>query len=79
MNPLWMPAGSVRAIMSLSILGSAIYMWVTGQEMTQAQELITTGALGGYFVMKQLSSGEAKPDGSQQVNLMDNRGELDER
>ena len=69
-EPLWMPAGSVRALMALSILGSAIYMWVTGQEMTQAQELITTGALGGYFVMKQLNSGAAPPDGSQQQNLM---------
>ena len=69
-DPLWMPAGSVRALMALSILGSAIYMWVTGQEMTQAQDLITTGALGGYFVVKQLNSGAAPPDGSQQQNLM---------
>ena len=69
-DPLWMPAGSVRALMALSILGSAIYMWVTGQEMTQAQELITTGALGGYFVLRQMNSGAAPPDGSQQQNLM---------
>ena len=56
--------------MALSILGSAIYMWVTGQEMTQAQELITTGALGGYFVLRQMNSGAAPPDGSQQQDLM---------
>ena len=45
-------------------------MWVTGQEMTQAQELFTTAMLGGYFVQRTFDSGTAKPDGSQQVNLM---------
>ena len=69
-EPLWMPAGSVRAIMTLAILGSAIYMWVTGQEMTQSQELLTTGALGGYFIIKQLNSGSSKPDGSQPKDLL---------
>ena len=69
-EPLWMPAGSVRALMALSILGSAIYMWVTGQEMTQAQELVTTGVMGGYFVLRQIGSGTSLPDGKPPQDLM---------
>ena len=70
-GPLWMPAGSVRAIMALAILGSAVYMWVTGQEMSQAQELITTGALGGYFVLRQIGSGSSAPDGNAPADLLE--------
>ena len=65
-----MPKGSVRSIAALATLGGALYMWVTGQDMTQAQELFTTAMLGGYFVQRTFDSGTSKPDGSQQVNLM---------
>ena len=69
-EPLWMPAGSVRALMALGILGSALFMWVTGRDMTQAQELLTASAVGGYFVVKQLNSGASAGDGSQARDLL---------
>lgn len=69
-EPLWMPAGSVRALMALAILCAGLFMWVTGREMTQAQELLTASAVGGYFVVKQLNSGAASPDGSPHRDLL---------
>ena len=70
-TPLWMPEGSVRSLMALSVVASALYMWVTGQEMTQSQELITTGVVGAYFVVRQLGSGTSPPDGTPPRDLLD--------
>jgi len=69
-NPLWMPEGSVRSLMALSVVGAALFMWVTGREMTQAQELITSGVAGAYFVIRQLGSGVSLPDGTPPQNLL---------
>lgn len=69
-EPLWMPAGSVRALMALAILAAALFMWVTGREMTQAQELLTASAVGGYFVVKQLNSGVFPPKGGPPQDLL---------
>ena len=68
--PLWMPEGSVRSLMALAVVGAALYMWVTGREMTQAQELITTGVVGAYFVVRQIGSGASPPDGKPPQDLL---------
>ena len=68
--PLWMPDGSVRALIALSIVGGALFMWITQRDMTQAQELITTGVASGYFVLRQIGSGASPPDGKPPVDLL---------
>ena len=68
--PLWMPEGSVRALIALSVVGAALFMWVSGREMSQAQELVTTGVMGGYFVLRQIGSGTSLPDGKPPQDLM---------
>lgn len=68
--PLWMPEGSVRSLMALSVVAAALFMWVTGREMTQAQEVITSGVVGAYFVVRQIGSGVSLPGGQPQRDLM---------
>ena len=70
MNPLWMPPGSGRLLMALAITGAAIFMWVTGRPMTQAQEVITTGVMSGNFVLRQIGSGASPPDGKPPQDLL---------
>ena len=65
-----MPEGSVRALIALSVVGAAIFMWVTERDMTQAQELITTGVASGYFALRQIGSGVSLPNGKPQQNLL---------
>ena len=69
-EPLWMPEGSVRALIALSVVVAALFMWVTGRELTQAQELITTGVASGYFVLRQIGSGASPPDGGPPRDLL---------
>lgn len=68
--PLWMPEGSVRSLMALAVVGAALFMWITGREMTQAQELITSGVVGAYFVVRQIGSGASLPDGKPPQDLL---------
>jgi hypothetical protein len=68
----------VRSLMALSVIGAALFMWVTGREMTQAQEIITSGVVGAYFVVRQLGSGVSLPDRSPQRDLLSVRSSTED-
>lgn len=50
--PLGMPEGSVRSLLAIGTLGSAVYMWVTGEPMSEFQELTTGGVMTFYFASR---------------------------
>ena len=52
-NPLWMPKGSVRAILALGIVGSAIYGLLIGQLTPEQFLMISGGVTAFYFVTKE--------------------------
>jgi len=47
-NPLWMPKGSVRAILALGIVGSSIYGLLNGQ-LDPEQFLMISGAVVAFY------------------------------
>lgn len=47
-NPLWMPKGSVRALLALMFTGATIYGWLTGAEIKEILA-VTAFILGFYF------------------------------
>ena len=51
-KPLGMPEGSVRAILALSIVGSAIYGLITGNLNPQEFLMISSVVTGFYFATK---------------------------
>lgn len=51
-NPLWLPRGSIRSIMALGVLGVTLVMYVTGRAMGPGQELLTSGVVAAYFVVR---------------------------
>lgn len=65
-----MPEGSVRALIALSVVATAVFMWATGREIGEGQWIVTTGVVGGYFALRQIGSGASKPDGQPQQNLL---------
>ena len=57
-TPLWMPDGSVRAILALGIVGSSIYGLLTGQ-LDPDQFLMISGIVTAfYFAQKKLTCDE---------------------
>ena len=50
-NPLFLPKGSVRALIALSVIGTACYMGVSSGEFTMPEWLMTLLATitGFYF------------------------------
>ena len=55
-NPLWMPRGSVRSLLTLGIVALTGFMVANGQEVPEWWQLLTGGATGGYFVSRQFAS-----------------------
>jgi len=51
-KPLWMPEGSVRAILALSIVGSAIYGLISGSLDPEQFLMISSVVTGFYFATK---------------------------
>lgn len=56
-NPLWLPKGSVRAIMALGVIGTACFIAVlaikTGTQIQVPEFLIALGsAIAGYYYGK---------------------------
>jgi len=45
-KPLWMPKGSVRAILTLLIVGTGVFLYATGGNVPDA----LSGLLGAVFV-----------------------------
>jgi hypothetical protein len=54
-NPLWMPRGSGRLLLTIGIVALTGYMMITGQEVPEWWRLLVGGATGGYFVSRQLA------------------------
>lgn len=48
-NPLWMPPGSVRAILALTLIGATIYMAVVGGEIPQVLGTLAAAVVAFYF------------------------------
>lgn len=51
-EPLGLPKGSVRAILSIGIVGASIYMFATGKVDPQEFLLVTSVVTGFYFATK---------------------------
>jgi len=51
-NPLWMPKGSIRAIIALGVVLSAVGMLATGKLDADTFIMITAVITGYYFVSK---------------------------
>lgn len=47
-EPLGLPRGSVRALISLAITASVVYLWVSGQPVA-GELLIAWGAVAGLY------------------------------
>lgn len=48
-QPLALPRGSVRALLSLTLVGSTCYLWVTGGIVPDAMLVLDGTALAFYF------------------------------
>lgn len=51
-NPLWLPEGSVRAIMAIGLTGAVIALAVLGREPPDALTTVAGMVLGYYFGVK---------------------------
>lgn len=72
MNPLWMPKGSVHALLAAGVLAVSGYMVVNGIEVPQWWQAITVGAIGNYSFYRHRTG--APPDVKHSVvvrNLLD--------
>ena len=57
-TPLWMPEGSVRAILALGIVGSAIYGLLSQQLSPEQFLTISAIVTGFYFASKEKCESE---------------------
>lgn len=48
-QPLWLPPGSIRALMALSLTGALIFLLVTGHEIPNWIAPVITALVGFYF------------------------------
>lgn len=48
-NPLWMPRGSVRSLLTLMLTGAVMFMVVTERAVPEWFQLLDGAALAGYF------------------------------
>lgn len=55
-NPLWMPRGSVRALITVGVLAATAFMVVTGREVPEWWQLLNAGAAGSYFASRQFAT-----------------------
>ena len=52
-EPLWLPKGSVRAIVALGLTGGAIYSLVTGNNVPEWYITAVGSVIGYYFATRQ--------------------------
>ena len=57
-NPLWLPVGSVRAIIALTVVGAGVGMFIAKGNVPEALVGIIGLVIGFYFGKK---AGEEKP------------------
>lgn len=48
-EPLALPRGSVRALLALAVVGSAVYLFATGQQVTNEHLTLAGVAITFYF------------------------------
>ena len=58
--PLWLPPGSVRAIITLTLLGSAIYFIVAGFAVPEWLQALVTAAIGFYVGTRSINGDNGK-------------------
>jgi len=58
-SPLWLPSGSVRAIIALTVVGAGVGMFIARGDIPQAFTAIIGLVVGYYFGKK---AGEEKPE-----------------
>lgn len=51
-NPLWMPRGSVRALITIGVLAVTAYMVMTGRDVPEWWQLLNGGTAGSYFATR---------------------------
>jgi hypothetical protein len=51
-EPLWLPKGSVRAIVALGLTGGAIYSLVTGSSVPEWYIAAVGSVIGYYFATR---------------------------
>jgi len=65
-HPLWMPSGSVRAILALMVIGTLCYAYLEQLEVPDRFWELGLLVAGAYFVQKILSvvtkTGKEKPE-----------------
>lgn len=52
MNPLWLPAGSIRSILALALLGVTCYLFVAGQSVPPALLVLDGAVFSMYFAVR---------------------------
>ena len=63
-QPLWLPKGSVRAIITLSVILTAMYCFVQGVALDETFKTLIATVIAFYFGSRlNFSSPEKKPDG----------------
>lgn len=60
-EPLWLPKGSVHALLTFLVVGIAGWMVTQGQEVPEWWQLLTGGALGGYSLYRHVSPAKPPP------------------
>ncbi|KKM98180.1 hypothetical protein LCGC14_1160570 [marine sediment metagenome] len=51
-KPLWLPFGSVRALMFMAVVGTILYEIIGGGGLTDELMIILVGVLGSYGLMR---------------------------
>ena len=55
MNPLWLPKGSVHALLAFAVVLPVMFMVVDGRVVPEWMQLAFAGALAGYSVYRHAS------------------------
>lgn len=48
-EPFGLPKGTIRGVLALAFSASVLFLWLTGQPVSEAQLGITTLIVGNYF------------------------------
>ena len=63
-QPLWLPKGSVRAIITLTVIFAAVHCFMTGIQIDETFKTLIATVIAFYFGSRlNFSSPEKKPDG----------------
>ncbi len=62
-QPLWLPKGSVRAILTLAVILTAMYCFMVGIPIDETFKMLIATVIAFYFGSRLNFSDEKKPEG----------------